>query len=115
MPERFDRPRQPADLFAQLPDAAVERIFPPLKLARRDLEQHPLGRVAVLPHHQDGAVRLERQDRHPARMFDHLPEGGAAIGQLHSVPAHPDDFPIKNTLFSQRFLKKIHILSPFLI
>ena len=69
----------------------LERLAGDVALAGRDLEQLGVERGPVLAHQGDGAVVVERHDRHRAGMADDLALEGRAVGPLEGADGQADD------------------------
>jgi hypothetical protein len=73
-----------ADLLAQFAAGRLLRVLDttavePVERAGGNFSQHLAHGVPVLADEDNPAVRGERNNRHPARMGDHLPDMLAAV------------------------------------
>src|SRR5207247_11099525 len=73
---------------------------------RRDLEQLGAGRLSPLAHHGQ-SLSVPGQDRHGARMLDHLPGRVAPGGELHLVDAQAEASPLEGPFAAEGPLRPL--------
>ena len=94
-----------ADLLLQLPLDGLKGILPRLQLPGGDLHHHLAVGVAELALQIDVPLPVQGGHRRAAGVVDHLPDGGAAVGQLHLIPVELQQDAVKGQLAGQGFFR----------
>src|ERR1700749_581707 len=98
--ELFQTPRNDAQLLFQFTRGRLGGTLARVELAPRQLQHELPRRGSVLAHKRDAAVREERHDRRPARMFDELAYVGL-LALAHGVADDTDEPAAENFLARQ--------------
>ena len=77
-----------------------------VQLSGRDLQDHAVQRVAVLPLHDDFVVFRNGNDADRADMADHFAHGRIAVGEGDRVPFHMKNDAVEDVLRGQLFFRE---------